>query len=426
MRVSTEQMVMYLPFDDESGRVYDYSPARSSAGITLGSGCTLTDDAVMGKALRMEGVDADCIIDENRLDLAGEWTVAMFIKPSGAEIAFLVNCSNASQSHTHTHQVSAGEWLFVALERYLSGGGYRVRAMVDTSVVYDEPCPNTPVSFSMGDSGSGSVVVDELKMWNRGLSLVELNHLQRFDDDVEYYINGKNFKEFGVEVSKTPDLLDWLKRKEPTEIDWPDYHGKVIDLNNPRYEAREITLECFITATNNMNFVMWLRRFMEEFQFKSGTQRLTCIYSSAARPLVYDIYLDDSVGIDKTWNSVLMVGTFELHLVEPSPVKKVLRHISQDADSYAVFRLTTSLKVQVTWGDHNATESVAKACETSTDGVNWTTPDRSNPSVNLSGNGLWVRHKYPMPGEYDIVIHGVIERVTNFQTDEIIVYDMLA
>ena len=121
-----------------------------------------------------------------------------------------------------------------------------------------------------------------------------------------------------------------------------------------------------------------------------------------------------------------MVGTFELHLVEPSPVKKVLRHISQDADSYAVFRLTTSLKVQVTWGDHNATESVAKACETSTDGVNWTTPDRSNPSVNLSGNGLWVRHKYPMPGEYDIVIHGVIERVTNFQTDEIIVYDMLA
>jgi len=425
MRVSTEQLILFLPFDDENGTVYDYSRSRVTIPA-LGSGYSLTDDAVLGKALQIESTAGDTLVNSDVLDLTGEWTVAHFIKPGGTDITFLVNYYGSGQYQQHIAPVTAGEWVFVALQRYLSGETYRIRAMVNTTIVYDEACLGVPSGIDMGDFSGSTVVIDELKMWNRALSLVELNYLQRFDDDVEYYINGKNFKDFGVEVSNSSGLLDWLKRKEPTEVDWPDYHGKVMDLNNPRYEAREIELECFIVATNNMNFVMWLRKFMEEFQFKGGVQRLTCVYGPASRPLVYDVYLDDKVGIDKTWNEEPMVGTFTLHLVEPSPVKKVLRHSSSDTNSYAVFQLTSSKKISVTWGDHDATETDAKACEVSTDGLNWTTPDRTNPSSNLSGTGLWVRHRYTMPGDYDIVIHGVVEKITNFQTNEIIMYDRLA
>ena len=427
MRVSTEKMALYLPFDEKSGsKAYDYSPMRSAGSdLVLASGCTLTDDAIMGKALHMEP-DAECQITDNHLDLTGEWTASMFVKPSGNEISLVVNYTGGSKYLEHTHQMNAGEWVFVALSRYIEGGTMRVRFMVDTNLVLDEACLGTPTGWCVMDSGNGERAIDELKVFNRALSLVELNWLQRFDDDVDYYINGKNFKDFGVEVSNSPDILDALKRKDPTEIDYADYHGKSIDLNNPRYEARELTLECFITATNNMNFVMWWRRFMQEFQFKNGTQRLTCIYSSAAQPLVWDIYLDEKTGLDKTWNDELMVGTFEIHLVEPSPVKKVLRHISQQANSYATFKITTTRKITVSWGDLNASEALAKTCEVSTDGSNWTTPDRTNPSSNISGTNLYVRHKYAVPGEYDIVIHGVIEKISAFTTDEIVVFDLLS
>ena len=426
MRVSTEKMALYLPFDerDNSTKAYDYSPLRTTGSdLVLPNGCLLTDDAIMGKALHMEP-DAECQITDNHLDLTGEWTASMFVKPSGDHISLVVNYTGGSKYLEHVHQMNAGEWVFVALERYLQGSTMRVRFMIDTNLVFDEECLGVPTGWCVMDSGNGERAIDELKVFNRALSLVELNWLQRFDDDVEYYINGKNFKEFGVEVSNSPDILDTLKRKDPLEIDWPDYHGKVIDLHDPRYEAREITLECFITASNNMNFVMWWRRFMQEFQFKSGTLRLSCVYSSAAQPLVWDIYIDEKSSLDKTWNKELMVGTFEIHLIEPSPVKKVLRHISQEANSYATFRITTNGKVSVSWGDLNASEAAAKDCEISTDGVNWSTPTRSNPSANISGTNLYVRHKYVMPGEYDIVIHGVMEKAT-LTTDEIVVYDLL-
>lgn len=421
MRVSTEKMVIYMPFDDNGNVAYDYSPARAanSDGV-LSAGCSYTDDAILGHALRFEGANAECVVNSNRIDVEGEWTMAAFIKPGENTLSFIVNYSG--QYLEHRHDVKAGEWIFVALERYFSDG-YRIRAMVDTAIVMDEACLGTPLGMCICDDNTGEeVIIDEFKAWNRGLSLVELMQLQRFDDDVEYFINGKNFKTFGVEVSNSEGLLDFLKRKTPTEVDWPDYHGKVIDLNRPRYEAREITLECFITASNNVNFVMWLRRFMEEFQFKDGVLRLTCVYGTCAQPLVYDIYLDEQVDVNKKWNQQLMVGTFELHLVEPSPVKKVLRHISQTANNYATFRITTNRKISVTWGDHNATAAAAIACEVSTDGSNWTAKDKS---TNISGTNLYVRHKYAVGGEYDIVIHGVIEKVTAFTTDDIVIWTRL-
>lgn len=420
MRISTEKMVSYLPFDDGGNRAYDYSPVRTTdTDGVLGTGCTYTDDAVMGQALRMidnDGETANCECGSVPLDLTDEWTISAYIKTTGTQIDFLVNYSGAGQYLEHAQSVRTGEWVFVALQRYFKNG-YHVRVVVEGSIVYDEQCLGRPVGIGISDNLAGrqDVTIDEFKAWNRALSLVELIKMQRNDEDVEYYINGKNFKDFGVEVAKSDGLVSGLRRKDPLRLDYPDYHGEVLSLSRPRYEAREISLECFIVANSNVSFVMMMNRFIDEFHFKDGVQRMEVVYGDSARPLVYDVYMNESIDVDKTWNQKIMVGTFTLTLVEPSPVKRILRHVCQSA-GYSTFQITTNKKIDVSWGDGDT------HCEYSTNGTNWEQRDKSS---NIRGTQIYVRHHYSEAGEYNIAIHGVIEDITFFNTDDIIAWTRL-
>ena len=68
--------------------------------------------------------------------------------------------------------------------------------------------------------------------------------------EVKYSINGKYFKDYGIYVSSSLGLLDALKRKPIKTYDWAEYHGESLDLSNPKFEAREIALNCFIKGNN--------------------------------------------------------------------------------------------------------------------------------------------------------------------------------
>lgn len=140
--------------------------------------------------------------------------------------------------------------------------------------------------------------------------------------EVRYSVNGKYFKDFGISISDSEGLFDALKRKKVNTYDWAEYHGQSVDLSKPKFEAREITLKGFVVGNDWENMKSNFDVILREFQ-KSGTQRLL-IEPFGKKPLPYEVYLEDSVKLEKRFKEGKMIGVFSIKLIEPNPIKKVL------------------------------------------------------------------------------------------------------
>ena len=88
------------------------------------------------------------------------------------------------------------------------------------------------------------------------------------------------------------------------------------------------------------------------------------------------------------------------HWCGRSPVKMVLRHISTTANSVSSITLSTPKKLTISWGDGEFTRGTI-------------------------GNNQTITHTFAEPGEYDIIISGNVEDITNLTTDDIIVWQKL-
>lgn len=210
---------------------------------------------------------------------------------------------------------------------------------------------------------------------------------------VYYYINGVGFSTFGVKVSASDGLLSALKMKEPVRVTWPDQHGEVVDLVAPRYEAREITLECFIKAASSTAFILAVQTFLAAFQ-KAGLQRLMIDVDDSVvtrKPLVYEIYLQEEFEVKKKWNQTHMIGTFSLKLREPEPVKCVYKFVAAIGAMTVTFTITTTDPVNIYYGDGSNHLDV----------------------VTASGQKS---HTYATEGTFYIIITGVIENITAVTT----------
>lgn len=414
MKVSKEKMVLHLPFDEEVGstRAHNFAPNRTASNdAILGDGCSLTEDAVFGNALHISE-DGECSVGENPIELAGEFTLSAFIKPTSREISLIMNFSASNPTQSHAVAVRPSQWIFVAIQRVLMNNSYYTRFIVGDKIVYNQQAPGACVGCGVCADDAAETTVDDLKVWNRALSLSEVFILQKEDEYLDFFVDGVNFKEFGVEVSKADGMLDALARKEPTRVDWDSLHGEVVDLSRPHWQARDITLECFIVSSSNTAFIRSMNRFLSAFA-KAGTQRLTCQYSGTVKPLEFDVYRDEKVEVDNTWTDELKVGTFTIALREPQPIKMVLKHICQSAGSSAWFQCHTSKMLTVTWGDKDTTCTIISGSGNAS---------KSNSLHDANGNPLKVQHTFAAAGDYDIVIHGNIESVTDFTTNCIIIY----
>lgn len=203
---------------------------------------------------------------------------------------------------------------------------------------------------------------------------------------VNYYINGKDFyTQFGVKVSASKGLVDAPKKKDPVNGSWPDQHGIVVDLTKQVYDAREIILECWCTGTSIADFQSKLSLFFAEFD-NSGLLPLT-LDIIPGKPLVYMVYLMDSLAISKVWRDGVMVGTFTLKLIEPEPVKKILT-ATVSAGGTAMLTITCTEPLNIYWGDGNVSRDVV-------------------------GTSQVKSNVYSAAGTYYIVITGRIEDITS-------------
>lgn len=388
-------LILYLPFDDADGtKANDYSVGRHDA--TLSGGATFTKVAKQGKAVDINGGE---IITSQAIPLTGNFTLSFYVMTTTPELGWLVNIAGIEKFKEQWMDVSPGKWYFMAFVR--SGSTLKVFMNTDCIFVGELPSNPTGIAISTAELLTTTAKLDEVRLFNVAKTDKEVLKLQA-DTDVEYYIDGENFKDYGVYVSASEGLVGRLAQKESLTVDYDNYHGVTRDRKRKRYKERTITLQCFIEASSRRAFVEWLNRFLTLFD-GDGTHRLTVEYDGKAKPLVYEVDIQEEVGVDKKWgsyNEELMVGKFTLKLVEDEPVKRVLRHISNNNNSVATITVSSYKLLNVYWGDGTHT-------------------------YNVSGNNTTVEHTYALPGEYDIIVTGVIEDIEKFETNAIIVWPLL-
>ncbi len=386
--------ILYFPFDEPQGstKAYDYSVSRIDGTVT---DADFVKQAKSGRAIEFSG-KGSCEIPKN-ISFSSDFTIAAYVRSKFNKIGWLLNFSGFDNYHQQWIDVVLDNWYFLSFVK--SGSLFKVYN--NGMLLFSQTLAATPVGLSINQEYYGEspyAAIDELQVFNRALALSELLKLST-SKDVEYYVDGLNFKDYGVYVSASKGVVDRLKRKDPLTVDWDSYHGEVIDLKRPRYEARTITLDCFIEASGKAAFLEWVNMFLALFD-KSGTQRLQ-IDVNATKPLVYEVYSADQVSIDKRWDDDLMVGTFSLVLREPEPVKRVLKHIrSSEATKRVTITVTSTKLLNIYWGDGTHT-------------------------FDISGTNKTVTHDYSSDGQYNIIVAGVIEDIEAFSTNAIVVWNKL-
>lgn len=217
--------------------------------------------------------------------------------------------------------------------------------------------------------------------------------------DVTYYLDGVDLKTYGVYISKSEGLLSRPRVKPGIRTDWADYHGEVVDLSQRVYEARKITLTCFIYAENKESFITKANTFLDAMDLP-GTRRLMVVVDPT-KPLLYEVYLAEGVELSNAWSDDAMVGTFVLELVEPSPLKRVVKHIRTGAGTATLtVTVTTTKMLDIYWGDGAVTR-------------------------NVTGAAQAAQHTYTTNGTYYAVVTGNIDEIGNFSTNGTVLWTKL-
>lgn len=414
-----EYLVLNLPFDESDGSVktYDYSPNRADGIVDNAH----FEAGKSGNCIRFDG-NGKCSVEPSVLRLTDNFTVCSFIKVSEIvkRVIVLLNYNGVNKFYSSAIDVTPNQWYYIVVVRlgntitvYLNG--------TELSIITVPSDYGNPIGFAIAEDCYGTPLgngcLDETRIYQKALTQDEILSLLDNTKQLAYYIDGIGIKDnFGVSVSKVKGIANALKMKEPLKVDWDGYHGEMVDLTRPRMEAREITLECFIvSAGGKMAFMQAVKSFMEQFFtphkdntangtngeiMPAGLHRLT-IDIHPTKPLIYEVYLPDGADVDKEWDDHKMVGTFTLKLREPEPVKRVLKHLRiNDSTKRISVTFTTVKLVNIYWGDGTTTQDV-------------------------SGNNITVTHDYKENGEYFASITGVVEDITSFETNAIVVWNKL-
>ena len=398
-----EYLILNIPFDEAAGSAtaYDYAPVRHDAEVT-------DADFIPGRqgnCIEFDGAGR-AEIETDFVNLSADFTLTAWLKRkehpdgyTGQKVGVFFNCDGVENYREFWYDINPDTWGFWAVVKQ----GTNVRIYLDTQLIGELTLPGTPLGFSIIQDIYGTEYgygcLDEAKIYNVALTQDEITDLISTATSLEYYLNGVNFKEYDVRVSSSNGILDRPAIKKPYSVDWPSEHGEVVDLTARRFEARDITLACFIHAKSKIDFVTKFNNFLAQFD-PDGTQRLM-IDIHPTRPLVYEVYLQNAVAISKRWNDNLMVGTFTLKLREPQPVKRVVRHQKTGgATATLSITLTSAKPLTIYWGDGSAT-------------------------YDVDGESVTVEHTYTSDGIFYAVITGVIEQITDFETNGIIVWSKL-
>lgn len=398
-----KKIVLNLPFDESRGSnvAYDYSVNRADVHLHNASFVSGRN----GNAVEFSGDGYGEVVKQPLHNLKGDFTLSLYVQPlsldsgSAGALSWCLNFSGENNYMEIPIAATPKVWTWLSLVRK----GSMFSLYQDGQIVFEDSRSDEllGVSLSQGYYGSdyGYCLVDDLKIYDTDLTPEEIKLSSGEGKSQTYALDGVDFREFGVFVSDSDGILSRPKLKSLASISWDNYHGEDVDLNHKYYEAREITLSCFIKASNKADFIGKMTRFEQQFD-RRGLHRLS-IDVHPTKPLVYEVYCKDEISVAKKWSDNLMVGTFKLKLTEPQPVKRVLRHVRVSDDTKTcTITLTSSKYVNVFWGDGEVQE-------------------------DISGKNVTITHNYKEDGVYFPVVTGCIDEIEAFSTNAIVVWNKL-
>lgn len=354
-----------------------------------------------GNALHCDG--GKCDVDRDICNFSQDFTIEAWIRqgktePKQASIGLIIRTGNGATDYTERwYQIPAEQWFSWALIKQANlMKVYLGFTLLDTVIMAGTPQGFAIMQDYCSKEGGQNVDIDEVKIYQRALTEEELIESQANSKRITYSLDGTTFESLGITVSESKGLLEKPKMKAPLTIDYPDYHGEVVDLKDKRYEPREIQLKCFCKADGKVDFITKMNALYDILE-KDGTQRLK-VDINPARPLVYDVYCQQNMDPDKRWHDDLMVGTFTLKLREPEPQKKVIAFSAVEGRMTAEIQMTTAMRQGISWGDGSATDE--------------------------AGTGTH-QHTYTAPGTYHIIVAGVISEISALTTNGIVVWKKL-
>lgn len=402
-------LTLYLPFDESNGSqiAYDYSSNRKDGVVDKASFVT----GRIGNCVRFDGTGS-VEVSTQVINFSSDFTISALVRGAEATggntaskmFGWLVVWSGVNNFREKWIGISPGVWthlVLVKIGRYLR---YYVNGVLfDEDTILEGVIQGVSLNQDFYGTDLGKGDLDEFQSFGIALNQEQILTLFDASSRLEYYLDGENFKAYGIRVSSSEGITDGLKMKTPFSVAWDGEHGETVDLSRPRFEPREITLNCYIkTSGGKVEFINKVTQFLSLLR-GSGTHRLM-IDINQTKPLVYEVYCPNAIAISKTWNDDIMVGSFAIKVREPEPVKRVMKHI-------VITEATRTIKVAIKsakffnihWGDGSHTYDVGGDSETLTT----------------------ITHTYAENGDYFPIVTGVIEDIKEFTTNAIVVWNIL-
>lgn len=401
--MDANNIIFQMPFDESDGALiaYDYSQNRAD-GSVVGAHFVAGKN---GNAISFGGDDY-CEVSKSILpNMNTEFSILAWVQGRETEcgspqkMIWVLSFSGLNNFVEVSIQAKPGSWFSLAVTRRGSTFNFYVNSQLIKTVNNFGALQGISLNQDYYGGEYGFGLLDDVKIYKVALLQADLiNELSNAKQQA-YLLDGVDFKDYGVYVSGSDGILNRPKLKAPASLSWDNYHGESVDLMHKFFESREITLSCFVKAESKMDFIKRVSDFEALFDTQ-GTNRLV-IDVHPVKPLIYEVYCKDAIEIQKTWDDNLMVGTFKLKLIEPEPVKRVLKHIRiSEATKTCTITLTTSKLVNIYWGDGQV-------------------------DYDVYGDKKTITHVYTNNGDFFPVITGCIDEITDFQTNAIVVWEKI-
>lgn len=168
---------------------------------------------------------------------------------------------------------------------------------------------------------------------------------------ITYKIDGVDIREYGIHVSGATGLLSLPERKAGISHSYDDEHGIEVDTGVAFVKERKIKLTCFTDRSSHYLAIGKINNFKRKLM-EPGLHRLE-VFVSNANALPFDVYLSGGVEVSIKYNGDYQVATATFTLVEPHPVKRVLKVkvMSPNKALTIGFNSGVDKYFAVSWGD---------------------------------------------------------------------------
>ena len=136
--------------------------------------------------------------------------------------------------------------------------------------------------------------------------------------NVTYQYNGMDFRAQGVYVANGGGFLGAPARKKPKQYEYPDHNGYLPDLEKPVYEARTITLDCFLVTDTAAELVTRFTSFSKSLLGVTGLVPFS-VALDGVNIFSAQVYTSAISDLAKTFVDGRNVGTFKVTIIEPEP-----------------------------------------------------------------------------------------------------------